>query len=74
MSYLPSPNSVMTRSSSVGASRPCACDHAASGTISRKRVRHAVEILDARHHAEDLAAAEPLALDRFADHQRRRTA
>ena len=37
MSCLPSPNSVMTRSSSVGASRPCACASRASGTISRRR-------------------------------------
>ncbi len=31
---------------------------------------HAVEILDARHDAEDLPAAEALALDRLADHHR----
>ena len=70
MSYLPSPNSVMTRSSSVGASRPCACAVRASGTISRKPVGHAAEILDARHDAEHLAAAEAFALHRLADHHR----
>ena len=37
ISYRPSPNSVITRSSSVGASRPCACAMRASGTISRSR-------------------------------------
>ena len=67
MSYLPSPNSVMTRSSSVGARRPCAWIMRASGTISREAVGHAVHVLDARDDAEDLAAAEALALDRLAD-------
>ncbi len=37
ISYLPSPNSVITRSSSVGASRPCAWIIRASGTIWRSR-------------------------------------
>ncbi len=37
MSYLPSPNSVITRSSSVGARRPCASTMRASGTIARSR-------------------------------------
>ena len=34
---MPSLNSVITRSSSVGASRPCACAMLASGTISPRR-------------------------------------
>ncbi len=68
-SYLPSPNSVITRSSSVGASRPCACAVRASGTISASRSAMRGQILDARHDAEHLAAAEPLALDRLAHHQ-----
>ena len=37
MSYLPSPNSVITRSSSVGARRPWAWTMRASGMISRRR-------------------------------------
>ena len=32
------------------------------------RVAHAAEVLDARHDAEDLPAAEPFALDRLAHH------
>ena len=65
---MPSPNSVITRSSSVGARRPCACAVRASGTISRSRSAMRPQILDARHDAEHLAAAESFALDRLADH------
>ena len=67
-----------TRSSPVRA-RSAPAGHApapmrASGTISAQPLGHARQVLDARHDAEHLAAAEPLALDRLADHHRRRTA
>ena len=40
----------------------------ASGTISAQPFGHARQVLDARHDAEHLAAAEALALQRLADH------
>ena len=50
--------------------RPCATAYLISGTISRSSLAHLVEIGDARHDVEDLAAAVALAHDRLADRHR----
>jgi hypothetical protein len=43
--------------------------HADIGHDLLQPLADALQILDARHHAEDLPAAEALALDRLAQHQ-----
>ena len=57
----------MMSSSSVGGMRPWAMRNFTSGTFSREEGGDLVEIGDARHDIEALAAAEMLAQQAFAD-------